>query len=195
MNHAKKYLSALILLVTLVAQAAFPQSAFAAGTVGTGNPGSCTEAALDTALGGGGAVNFNCGGAPVTIVVTGTKTIASNTQIDGGELITISGGNTKQIFSVQSGATLTLTGITLANGNSGALQGGAISIAIGGTATITTSTFLNNTSSFDSVAAGIAGGAGAIYNAGTLSIARSTFSGNTAFGPGGDGGAILIQVN
>ncbi len=191
MNHAKKYFSVFILLLTLVVQAAFPQSAFAAGTVGTGTPGSCTPAALDTALGGGGAVNFNCGGAPVTIVVTGTKTIASNTQIDGGGLITISGGNTKQIFSVQSGATLTLTGITLANGNSGALQGGAISIAIGGTATITTSTFLNNTSSFDSVAAGIPGGAGAIYNAGALNISGSTFSGNTATGPGGDGGAIL----
>ena len=57
----------------------------------------------------------------------------------------------------------------------------------GATVTITDSTFVNNTSAFDSASAGIASGAGTIFNAGTLTITRSTFSGNTATGPGGDG--------
>ena len=41
----------------------------AAGAVGTGSAASCTQAALDTALVGGGLVTFNCGADPVTITV------------------------------------------------------------------------------------------------------------------------------
>ena len=54
-------LSALVL-------AAVPSVALAAGVVGSGTPGSCTDAALTTALAGGGTVTFNCGANPVTIV-------------------------------------------------------------------------------------------------------------------------------
>ena len=70
-------------------------SAFAC-VVGTGTSASCTEAALDTCLPGGGSfdgtVTFNCGGAPATITVTSIKTISADTTIDGGSLITTSGG-------------------------------------------------------------------------------------------------------
>ena len=44
-------------------------SVLAAGVVGDGTPESCTEAALDTTLAGGGTVTFNCGGT-ATITVT-----------------------------------------------------------------------------------------------------------------------------
>jgi hypothetical protein len=64
----------------------------AAGVVGTGTPGSCTEAALDAALAGGGFVTFDCGPDPVTITISSTKMIDADTTIDGGSLITISGG-------------------------------------------------------------------------------------------------------
>src|SRR5215213_8951865 len=47
-----------------------PGGGLAAGTVGTGSPASCTEAALDTALAGGGLVTFNCGSSPVQITLT-----------------------------------------------------------------------------------------------------------------------------
>ena len=67
-----------------------PPSAFAAGVVGTGTPGSCTEAALDAALTGGGSVTFNCGASPVTITITSVKTITVSTNIDGDGRITIS---------------------------------------------------------------------------------------------------------
>jgi hypothetical protein len=58
------------------------QPASAAGTVGNGTPGSCTEAALNTALRGGGSVYFNCGSNPLTITVSSEKVIAANTTID-----------------------------------------------------------------------------------------------------------------
>ncbi|MFI5395427.1 MAG: hypothetical protein ACHQ9S_07830 [Candidatus Binatia bacterium] len=88
--------TALTCAVLLVASA---HTAWAAGVVGTGTAASCTDAALNTALTGGGLVTFNCGGGLVTIDIspgaggTGTKSIAVDTTIDGGSLITISGGN------------------------------------------------------------------------------------------------------
>ena len=84
------------LAVLLVALAWSPRPVRADAVVGTGAPGSCTEAALDAALGcgapsgsppvsnctGGGTVTFNCGGA-ATITVTSTKTINADTTIGG----------------------------------------------------------------------------------------------------------------
>lgn len=55
----------------------FTRPAHAGGVVGDGTPGSCTEAALNTALVGGGTVTFNCGG-PKTILITSQKTIANS---------------------------------------------------------------------------------------------------------------------
>ena len=45
------------------------------------------------------SVTFNCGASPTTITVTGTKSISADTTIDGGNLITISGGNRVGVFS------------------------------------------------------------------------------------------------
>jgi hypothetical protein len=74
--------------------------------VGTGTtPSCCTEAALDACLpaGGGfdGSVTFSCGGS-ASITVTGTKGISAPTTIDGGGVVTISGGNSVQVFTVDS---------------------------------------------------------------------------------------------
>src|SRR5262245_66035879 len=84
----------------------------AAGVVGNGTPASCTEAALTAALAGGGTVTFNCGG-PKTILVTSQKTINQNTIIQGGGIITITGGLTTRIFFAPSGVSLTLNNIAL----------------------------------------------------------------------------------
>ena len=62
---------ACVLLLSVGLQIAWAQ---AAGVVGTGTPGSCTEAALDSALAGGGAVTFNCGPNPATITLSAQKT-------------------------------------------------------------------------------------------------------------------------
>src|SRR5437899_8601731 len=93
--------------------------------VGTGTSASCTEAALDACLPGGGSfdgtVTFNCGGA-ATITVTSRKTISADTTIDGGSVITISGGNTVGVFSVNF-VTFTVENLTIANGTSGGFFG------------------------------------------------------------------------
>src|SRR5437870_711689 len=77
-------------------------SARGAGVVGTGTAASCTDAALNAALAGGGLVTFNCGGAGTIDVSmgTGTKIISADTTIDGGGAITISGGNKVGVFDV-----------------------------------------------------------------------------------------------
>jgi hypothetical protein len=89
----------------------------AAKVVGNGTPSSCTDAALNAALAGGGLVTFNCGG-PATIDIstgTGTKTIAADTCIDGGGGITISGEHRLlTIFSVNPGVNFTVKNLTIA---------------------------------------------------------------------------------
>ena len=182
-----------------------PSIASASGVVGTGTAASCTDAALDTALAGGGSVTFDCGPDPVTIDIstgTGTKTIAADTTIDGGDLITISGGKSVGVFSMNADVELTIENVTIANGISpngggvfndegaltvsncnfsgnGAGSGGG-GIANFGTLTVTNSTFSGNGASF--------GGGIANAGEGTLTVANSTFSDNSASALGGGGG-------
>ena len=149
--------------------------AFAAGVVGTGTPESCTEAALDAALADGGMVTFDCGPAPVTITVTTAKRLwGSEATVDGGGLITLSGGNKVRVFSVLGGA-LTLKNLTIADGRSSlGLAGGVFNS--GGTLVVTHCTFANNSA---------AAPGGAIYNEGELTVTDSTFTGNEAKRGGG----------
>jgi hypothetical protein len=165
--------------VLLVAALLSAQPVVAAGVVGTGRPGSCTEAALDAALAGGAMVTFDCGMSPVIITITSTKTIDADTTIDGGSLITISGGNSAGVFLVNPDVNFTVQSLTIAN--SGAGYGGGI-LNEGGTVTVTSSTFSGNS-------AGHFGGG--ILNAGTLTVANSTFSGNGA----ASGGGILNNID
>jgi predicted outer membrane repeat protein len=163
-----------------------PHPVLAAGVVGTGTAASCTDAALNTALAGGGLVTFNCGSAAVTIGIstgTGTKTISADTTIDGGSLITISGGNSVGVFFVNTRVTFTVQNLTIANGFGNTFRyialGGAIDNR--GTLTVTNSTFSHNslTSRAD------LGLGGAIFNTGTLTVTNSTFSSNSVPGSGG----------
>src|SRR6266403_324502 len=198
---------ALVLAQLVFALFAATSSALAC-IVGTGTSASCTEAALNACLPGGGGfdgtVTFACGGA-ATITVTSTKIISADTTIDGGSVVTISGGGTVMVFIVAgAGVTLALDNVTISGGNSvgagGAIfnssgtvtvtnstfsgnsasrTGGAIFNTSGGTLTVTNSTFSNNSAAADS---------GAIRNDGTLTVTNSTFSNNNA---GHDGGAIF----
>lgn len=101
--------------------------------VGTGTPASCTFSALAAAVQKGGIITFNCGPGLVTIPVTATLTPPTsnayasqapvNTVIDGGNKITLDGGNAVRILSwIHSGSwrvnsdTLTLQHIRLVNG-------------------------------------------------------------------------------
>jgi uncharacterized repeat protein (TIGR01451 family) len=118
-------------------------TAQAAGTVGNGTPGSCTEAALEAALAGGGSVSFNCGASPVTITVASQKVVALDTSVNGGGLVTLSGGGLTRTFFVEAGATLNLSQLRIVNGHAGEQGGGAI--FSNGTLIIEASQFFSNT--------------------------------------------------
>ncbi len=96
--------------------------------VGTGTPASCTEGALDSAVAsansGGGTITFACGADPVTLTLTGAKTITGFVTIDSDLLVTLSGGNATRHFVVSAGGVLTLRDIALVHGQ--ATGGGAI---------------------------------------------------------------------
>jgi hypothetical protein len=149
-------------------------TAFAAGVVGTGTLDSCTDAALDAALAGGGLVTFNCGGSASiqTSADTSTKMITADTTVDGDGLITISAGHSVVVFSVNSGVKFTVENLTIAYGSESDDQPGGISND--GTLIVTNSTF---TSSGNSICG--------ISNDGTLIVTSSTFSNH--------GGCIVNQ--
>src|SRR5207244_2098621 len=72
-NRCLRFVAARVLVVGMIVTmllAATETPASAAGVVGDGTPDSCTDAAFDAALAGGGAITFNCGPNPLTIGVT-----------------------------------------------------------------------------------------------------------------------------
>ncbi len=173
----------LVFLMLVVLGGVF--SAQAAGVVGTGTPASCTEAAFDAALAGGGTINFNCGAAAHTIFLGGPKTISANTNIEGDGLITFDGGGFTNLFYVMSGVELVIRDATLQNGRS--INGGAIVNDQGRLSLIEVKFRRNEVVRADPTS--ITGLGGAIYNArGEVSINGGDFRGNRA-----DrwGGAIL----
>src|SRR5579859_5934369 len=58
--------------------------------VGNGTPLSCSESNFDAAVAGGGTITFDCGG-PLTIQLTSPASITTDTTIDGGSAITLTG--------------------------------------------------------------------------------------------------------
>lgn len=179
--------------------------------VGMGSAASCTFSALNAAVSKGGAITFNCGSAPTTILVTATLNVPTNknTVIDGGNQITLDGGMAVQILRFDSADfqanenRLTLQHISLTNGkatpteaipvapapcsqgfNDG--EGGALYMR-DGNLTVIDSIFTNN----QAAPLGPDTGGGAIYVLGSkhgVLIVGSTFSNNSASNAGGVGG-------
>jgi len=191
------------LLMGTLALAAVPAQA-ATVTACPAN-GSELQSAI-TAAGAGSTVLFGC---DTTIVLASTIAL-SNVSLDGpGYNVTISGNNAVRILTVSG--TVTLTGLTLINGNVGSYNngspsyGGAILAGTGSALTISGSTFSGNTAYFggaishqgvltvtgSSFTGGNATYGGAIgeLNGATATITNSTLSGNTAIA----GGAIYGQ--
>ena len=149
-----------------------PPRARAGGVVGNGTPGSCTDAALDAALVGGGAVVFNCGPSPFTLSVMLQKEIAIDTVIDGGGLITL---DTAGGFMATVDAYVDLTLANLAINNSV----GAIIASKGGKLTVNNCTFADNV------------GLGAIHGTGQVTVSNSSFI-NNSVGLHNDGSALTV---
>src|SRR5262249_59632036 len=99
-----------------------------------------------------------------------TKTISADTTVDGGGDITLSGNSLVRVFLVQSGKTLSLDSITIADGKS-ADDGGCL--YNNGTLNLTDSSVQNCTAPRDG---------GGIYNVAgaTLSLLRTTVIDSTA---------------
>ena len=153
----------------------------AATVVGDGTPASCTAGALAAAVATGGAVTFVCGAAPVTIT-TGELTIATGqtVTIDGGHLVTLSGGGVNRHFKVEAGATLRLHALVLTGG---AVTGSGGAIFNEGQVTLDQVTLRNNHAEGDPLA--WEGSGGAILSSGALEIVSSRLIANRAIDMGG----------
>ncbi len=69
--------------------------------VGDGTPSSCTSQAVVKAVAAGGRITFDCGPDPVTIEMLQTAKVVNThpvTVIDGGGLVTLSGGGKRRIL-------------------------------------------------------------------------------------------------
>jgi len=183
-------------------------------------------AGLLTALGDSTLVTFACdpmlsgGPGPYSIPVTSTIAIAKRVTIDGSDSgahdVTLSGGGAQQIFKVLPSAALTLSQLTIAQGNSAEGTGFGGAIETDGDLTVIDSTFVGNQSNHLGGAIDIASnrpssslrvviaGTTFVNNAATsyggaieadatgalVSVTNSTFVGNSS----GEGGAIRNGV-
>ncbi len=151
-------------------------------------------------------------GDTIIFSVTGTITLTSG-QLEISQSLTITGpgatslfinGNYAgvNVFEIDSGATVSISGVTIENAAGG---NGGSGIANSGTLTLTNSTVsgtgseapygeggINNSGTLTVTNSTISGNygpnGGGINNSGTLTVTNSTFSGNNGFSPGGGGG-------
>ncbi len=159
-----------------------------AHVIGTGTPGSCTSAAVIAAVAAGGIITFDCGPRPVTITLTATAKVVNTSHqvvLDGGGLVTLSGGGTHQILYMntcdpsqkittddcvnQQWPQLIVQNITLSDGYSAVQQ--SRNVYYGG------------------------GGGGAIFaEGGQLKVVNSKFIGNRCYKAGPDLGGAAIRA-
>ncbi|MFO0548459.1 MAG: right-handed parallel beta-helix repeat-containing protein [Polyangiaceae bacterium] len=164
-------------------------------TVGDGTAASCTEAALTSAIGTlnattGGTLLFDCGG-EATITLTSSAYVTSSMMIDGGDLITLSGGGAVRVIELDHYLDFVLQRITIRDGfvaaGSADESGAGLLSPWFGTLEIIDCTFEDNVSA--SLEHDVGGGA--IYAGG---LTRAVISGSTFIGNrGSTGGAVLSR--
>ncbi|MCZ7556194.1 MAG: HYR domain-containing protein [Bacteroidia bacterium] len=151
-------------------------AAFSVTNTNDAGAGSLRQAILDA--------NAAAGSDIITFTVTGTITLTSGELTISGDLtisgpgagqLTVSGGNSSRVFVVHGGSTVTMSGLTIAEGNVAAFGGGILSSA---NLTIDKCVITGNTASgFNS--------GGGIFSDGTLTITNSLITGNSCdFGAG-----------
>jgi predicted outer membrane repeat protein len=123
---------------------------------------------------GGGTITFTCG--PATIILSSQLPLITKTvTINGGNNITVSGGNTTRILFVNTGGNLTLQNLTLTNGLAGN-PGGAVYVA-SSTFNATNVTIKDSTSTDE--------GGGLYANNATVNLTNVTLQKNHANTNGG----------
>ncbi len=120
---------------------------------------------------------------PQTITLTSgaiTFTDTALTTITGPAAnVTVSGGNTQQVFWLNAGTAASISGLKVTGGNSGLTGGGIYSL---GTLSLTNVTVSGNTAT---------GNGGGIFSNGLLTMTDTTVSGNSA--SSANGGALYAQ--
>ena len=148
------------------------------GVSGSGSAGDVTlPYAIANAV-SGDTINFNLASG-TTITLNATLSISQNITImgPGAANLAVSGGYGQTVVSVAGGATATISGLTIENGQ--AQFGGGISNQ--GTLTLSNDAVSNNGTPGNTT---ITYGAG-IYNTGTLVVNDTTIDNNTAWTVGG----------
>jgi len=148
-----------------------------ASTVQVGAGGS-VQNAVDVAL-SGATINF----ASATYTLSQQVNLPKNLTLNGTGGTTIRGSGSDRVFQVNSGATVTLNQLTIANGFTG--EGGGIYN--------NGSLFLNNVAIANNRSIEKGGG---IYNAGSLSLNSTTVNGNQSLQDGGgiyNAGTVTIN--
>ncbi len=204
-------------LCSVPAAAQAMDSTFPDQVVGHGTPESCTSEAFVAAVAAGGVIAFDCGPDPVTITLTETAQVFNDTGpeivIDGGGLVTLSGGNQRRILYMntcdpdliwttphcqnQDHPRLTLQNLTFVNGyTSGEDPGGGGAVFVrGGRLKIVNCRFFNNRCD---VAGPDVGGAAvrvlSQYDNQPVYVVGSTFGGRNDLGNVGANGGALSSI-
>lgn len=173
--------------------------------IGTGTPASCTADAFIQAVAEGGKISFNCGSSPVTITLTRPAKVFNDKPdlvIDGGGLVTLSGGNSTRILYMntcdqnqvwttshcqdQDHPRLSVQNLTFINGNSKGETtydgGGAIWVR-GGRFKVVNSRFFNNVCA--DTGPDVGGAAIRVFDQSQglpVYVVRSTFGGAEGYG-------------
>jgi hypothetical protein len=187
--------------------------------IGTGTPASCTSAAVVDAIALGGIITFDCGPNPLTITLAATAKIVNDTGpnivIDGGNLVTLSGGGARRILYMdtcdpaqkwtrshcqdQPTPNLTVQNLTFVDGNSTGQDfdgggGGAIFVR-GGRFKVVNSRFFRN--ACESTGPDIGGGAIRVLDQSQdlpVYIVHSTFGGADGQGNTCSNGGALSSI-
>jgi len=186
--------------------------------IGDGTPESCTCDAFIEAVAKGGKIVFDCGPDPVTITLDRPAKVFNDANpdivIDGGGLITLSGGGKTRILYMntcdpdqhwttshcqnQDHPRLTVQNITFADGNSvteNEYDGGGAIWARGGRFKAINCRFFNN--ACDSLGPDVGGAALRVfsqYNNLPVYIVNSTFGGAAGYGNFGSNGGGISSI-
>lgn len=186
--------------------------------IGNGTPESITATAFIAAVASGGIITFNSGGEPVTITLSEPAKIYNDSSkrviIDGGGIITLSGGGTSRILYMntcdpdlhwttshcqnQDYPEVVVQNITFSDGNSTDetefTGGGAIWVR-GGRFKMVNCRFFNNRCA--SLGPDVGGGAVRVfdqYDDLPVYVNRCTFGGSRGFGNSGSNGGAISSI-
>jgi hypothetical protein len=187
--------------------------------IGNGTPGSCTSAAVVSAVASGGVITFDCGPDPITIPMAATAKVVNNTGpdivIDGGGLVSLSGQGQRRILYMntcdpaqvwttshcqnQDHPRLVVQNLTFTHGDSTGQTfdgggGGAIFVR-GGRVRIVNSRFFKNRC--DATGPDVGGAAVRVlsqYNGQPVYVVNSTFGGAEGLGNVCSNGGALSSI-